>query len=291
MQGVNHVVPAADRLLRAFRFVPYARMDDIMVSFAAPGGGVGPHFDSYDVFLLQGSGRRRWRVSAQRDLALDARAPLKVLRDFRAEREWVLEPGDLLYLPPGIAHEGTALEPSLTYSIGFRAPSAHELASAFLAFLDDRLEAGDARYADPDLRPARRPAWLDDAFVDRCASMLAGIRWTRGDIGEFLGAYLSEPKPHVRFLPQARPLGRAAFARAVRHRGVRLAAATGMLYRRGRFHVNGESVRATGECGRVLERLADERMLAPGTSVTPEAAALLYSWYLAGWLQPGGDDG
>ncbi len=291
VQGVNHVVPAADRLLRAFRFVPYARMDDIMVSFAAPGGGVGPHFDSYDVFLLQGSGRRRWRVSAQRDLALDARAPLKVLRDFRAEREWVLEPGDLLYLPPGIAHEGTALEPSLTYSIGFRAPSARELASAFLAYLDDRLEAGDARYADPDLRPARRPAWLDDAFVDRCASMLAGIRWTRGDIGEFLGAYLSEPKPHVRFLPQARPLGRAAFARAVRHRGVRLAPATGMLYRRGRFHVNGESVRATGECGRVLERLADERMLAPGTSVTPEAAALLYSWYLAGWLQPGGDDG
>lgn len=284
VQGLNHLVPAADRLLRAFRFVPYARLDDVMVSYAAPGGGVGPHADSYDVFLLQGRGRRRWRIARSRQLELDERAPLKVLRRFRAEREWVLEPGDMLYLPPGIAHEGTALEPCLTYSIGFRAPSAHELAVAFLAFLEDRLAPGERRYADPDLRPARRPAALDGAFVERCIAMLGGIRWTRDDVEAFLGAHLSEPKPHVRFFPPARPLSRGAFERAAAGRGLRLAGASGMLFRHRAVYLNGERIVAAGATRRLLERLADERALPAGTSVTPAASALLYTWYRAGWL-------
>jgi 50S ribosomal protein L16 3-hydroxylase len=284
VQGLNHFVPDADRLLRAFRFVPYARLDDVMVSYAAPGGGVGPHFDSYDVFLLQGRGRRRWRIAQRGDPELDARAPLKVLRRFRPEEEWVLEPGDMLYLPPGIAHEGSALEPCLTYSIGFRAPSSRELAVAFLAFLEDRLDPGGERYADPDLRPARRPAALDDALVERSAALLAAVRWTRGDIEAFLGAYLSEPKPHVRFFAPARPLGRRAFERAAARGGTRLAAASGMLFRRGAVYLNGEQIAAAGPTRRVLERLANERALRPGTSVTPAAAALLYTWYRAGWI-------
>jgi len=284
VQGLNDFVPEADRLLRAFRFVPYARLDDVMVSYAAPGGGVGPHFDSYDVFLLQGRGRRRWRIAGRRDLELDPRAPLKMLRRFRPEEEWVLEPGDMLYLPPGVAHEGTALEPCLTYSIGFRAPSSRELAVAFLAFLEDRLDPGEQRYADPDLRPARRPAALDDALVERCAAMLAAVRWTRGDIEAFLGAYLSEPKLHVRFFPPARPLGQRAFERAAARGGLRLAGASGMLFRRGAVYLNGERIAATGPMRRVLERLADERALRPGNSVTPRAAALLYTWYRAGWI-------
>src|SRR5262245_8467264 len=191
VQGTNLHSDSADALLRRFAFVPYARLDDVMVSYAAPGGGVGPHFDSYDVFLLQGRGRRRWRIGGRRDLELDPRAPLKVLRRFRPRREWVLEPGDLLYLPPGIAHEGTALEPCRPCSIGFRAPAPRELAVAFLAFLEDHLAHGGRRYADPELRPARRPAALDDAFVARCAAMLEVARWTRGDIETFLGAHLS----------------------------------------------------------------------------------------------------
>jgi 50S ribosomal protein L16 3-hydroxylase len=255
-----------------------------MVSYAAPGGGVGPHFDSYDVFLLQGRGRRRWRIAQRGDPELDARAPLKVLRRFRPEEEWVLEPGDMLYLPPGIAHEGSALEPCLTYSIGFRAPSSRELAVAFLAFLEDRLDPGGERYADPDLRPARRPAALDDALVERSAALLAAVRWTRGDIEAFLGAYLSEPKPHVRFFAPARPLGRRAFERAAARGGTRLAAASGMLFRRGAVYLNGEQIAAAGPTRRVLERLANERALRPGTSVTPAAAALLYTWYRAGWI-------
>src|SRR5205085_6914360 len=104
VQGVNRVDAATDRLLRRFAFVPYARLDDVMVSYATPGGGVGPHFDSYDVFLVQGSGKRRWRVSRPRDAELEPDAPLKILRHFAAEDEWLLEPGDLLYVPPLWAH-------------------------------------------------------------------------------------------------------------------------------------------------------------------------------------------
>jgi 50S ribosomal protein L16 3-hydroxylase len=285
VQGLNHFVPDADRLMRAFRFVPYARLDDLMASYAAPGGGVGPHFDSYDVFLLQGRGRRRWRISRQRDLHLDARAPLKVLRRFRADEEWVLGPGDMLYLPPGIAHEGTALESCLTYSIGFRAPSTHELAAGFLGFLGDRLDLPERRYADPDLRPSRRPAAIDEALVDRCAAMLAAVRWTRADVEMFLGTFLSEPKSHVRFVRPAQPLGPRPFARAVDRSGIRLALATGMLYRRGQLYMNGEHVAASGPTRRLLEQLADERALRPGTSVTPDTAALLYTWYRAGWIE------
>ena len=115
VQGLNLELSAADALLRCFRFLPYARLDDVMVSHAAPGGGVGPHFDSYDVFLLQGPGKRRWRVGKPGNRLLDPAAPLKILRNFRYESEWVLDAGDMLYLPPGWAHEGVALEPCFTY--------------------------------------------------------------------------------------------------------------------------------------------------------------------------------
>jgi 50S ribosomal protein L16 3-hydroxylase len=238
------------------------------------------------VFLLQGSGRRRWRIATVRDAELDPRAPLKILKRFRAEREWVLEPGDMLYLPPGVAHEGVALEPCLTYSIGFRAPSVRELGTEFLAFLQDRLALPDTLYADPDLRPARAPALLDDALVARCVRMLRRVRWSRRDALEFIGCYLSEPKPHVRFVPPPRPLAAAAFARACARRGVTLAPATGMLYRENRVFVNGEAADVAPGARALLARLANRRALPAGTSVTPEAAALLYTWYRAGYLAP-----
>ncbi len=130
VQGLNLHLEAADRLLRRFAFLPQARLDDVMVSYAAPGGGVGPHADSYDVFLLQGEGRRVWRLARPRDWVFAADAPLKLIEDFRADDEYLLEPGDMLYLPPGWGHEGVALEPCFTYSIGFRAPQGAELAAA-----------------------------------------------------------------------------------------------------------------------------------------------------------------
>ena len=139
VQGVNLHLDAADRLLRRFDFVPAARLDDLMVSYAAPGGGVGPHFDSYDVFLLQGPGRRRWRIGRQDDLTLRPGLPLKILKDFAPEEEMVVEPGDLLYLPPTYAHDGVAIDECFTYSIGFRAPTTAELAGQFLADVSERV--------------------------------------------------------------------------------------------------------------------------------------------------------
>jgi 50S ribosomal protein L16 3-hydroxylase len=286
IQGLNHFVPAVDRMMRRFAFAPYARLDDVMVSYASRGGGVGPHVDSYDVFLLQGSGRRRWQIARDGATEVDPRAPLKILKRFRAEREWILEPGDMLYLPPGLAHDGVALEPSFTYSIGFRAPSAREAGTEFLAFLQDRLALPDTRYTDPDLRPARAPAMLDDALVERFLRMLARVRWSRRDALEFIGRYLSEPKPHVRFAPPQRPLSAAEFRRACARRGVALAPATGMLYRGGRLFVNGEAVEAPPGARAPLVRLADARALPARTSITPLAAALLYTWYRAGYVAP-----
>ena len=291
VQGLNHFVGAADRMMRAFAFIPYARLDDLMVSYAARGGGVGPHVDSYDVFLLQGGGRRRWRIATRGDRTLDPRAPLRMLRNFRAETEWVLDPGDLLYLPPGVAHEGTALEPCFTYSIGFRAPSARELGTEFLAFLQDHLALSETLYADPDLVPARAPARIDDVLLRRAARMIDAVRWSRRDVAEFIGRHLSEPKPHVRFVPPPRPLGAAGFARACARVGVSLAPATGMLHRAGHVFVNGEANAVRGAGGAVLRRLADRRELRPGTSFTRDALELLYTWYLAGYLRPGERDG
>jgi 50S ribosomal protein L16 3-hydroxylase len=286
VQGLNHFVPGADRMMRRFAFAPYTRLDDVMVSYAAPEGGVGPHVDSYDVFLLQGHGRRRWRIAERGDRTLDPRAPLKILRRFRAEREWVLGPGDMLYLPPGVAHEGVALEPCLTYSIGFRAPSVRSLGTEFLAFLQDRLALPETLYADPGLVATRAPARLDDAFVERCARMLGEVRWSPSLVVEFLGRHFSEPKPHVRFAAPPRPLVASAFARACARHGVALAPATGMLYRASRVFVNGESAIAPPAARAALARLADRRVLAAGTSITPAAAALLYTWYRAGYLGP-----
>lgn len=288
VQGLNHFLPAADALMRRFAFVPYARLDDVMVSYAATDGGVGPHVDSYDVFLLQGEGRRRWRISYQRDQEVDPRAPLKMLQHFRAEQEWVLEPGDMLYLPPGVAHDGVALDPCMTYSIGFRAPSAQELAQEFLSFVQDGLDL-DGRYADADLAPQRQPAQLGDAFVDRAARMLEAIRWKRADIERFLGQYLSEPKAHVQFEPPARPLARRAFEQACARRGVRLALPTQMLYRGTRVFINGEAISAPSSAGRALRRLADERKLAPHASHDTALAAMLHEWYRAGFVLLGAE--
>ncbi|OHE58375.1 MAG: cupin, partial [Thiobacillus sp. GWE1_62_9] len=156
VQSLNHVLPEADALLARFNFIPHARLDDLMVSYAVPGGSVGPHFDSYDVFLLQGQGHRRWQISTQTDLAILDDAPLKILRRFKPKEEWVLGPGDMLYLPPHVAHYGVAEDACTTYSIGFRAPTTEELAHGFLMHLQDTL-ALEGRYADPDLRLQAHP--------------------------------------------------------------------------------------------------------------------------------------
>ncbi len=166
VQGVNHHLPSAAKLLKKFDFIPHARLDDLMVSYAPRGGGVGPHFDPYDVFLLQGMGHRRWQISTQSDRTLIEGAPLRILQDFKVEQEWILAPGDMLYLPPQCAHNGIAEDDCMTYSIGFRTPAYQELAEQFLVYLQDRI-CVEGMYADPDLNTQLHPSEISDAMLNQ----------------------------------------------------------------------------------------------------------------------------
>jgi 50S ribosomal protein L16 3-hydroxylase len=199
VQGVDRLRPAAAALLERFFFFPRWRRDDVMVSFAARGGGVGAHVDNYDVFLIQGMGRRRWRIQERPEPALVRGLPLRVLRRFRADSEWVLGPGDMLYVPPGVAHEGVALEDSLTYSVGFRAPSHRALVAAFA----ERLLASipeDRLYADPDLRPATNPRRLERTALARMLrivrdEVLRGLRLDLSrELATLVGAATIRPR-------------------------------------------------------------------------------------------------
>ena len=288
VQGVNLVHPAGDELLRRFSFLPFARLDDLMVSYAAPGGGVGPHEDSYDVFLLQGFGRRRWRFGVQGDRTLTPGRPLKILRHFAPERDEVLAPGDMLYLPPHIAHDGVALEACTTYSIGFRAPGANELGVAFLDFLRDELDL-PGRYADPDLAPTRTPAEIGAAMQTRCLRLLKGVAWDRATASRFVGSFLSEPKPHVSFEPPASPLSPTAFRRRVAKDGTHVDRRALLLYDRTHLYVNGAALPWPARGAGTLRDLADHRALGPrdAAAMSPEAAAILYNWYRDGYVHSG----
>jgi 50S ribosomal protein L16 3-hydroxylase len=293
VQDVNHFVAEGRALLQCFDFIPYARLDDLMVSYARPGGGVGPHFDSYDVFLLQGSGHRSWRISSQRDLALLADAPLKLLADFHPEQEWVLGPGDMLYLPPECAHDGVAADECMTYSIGFRAPAWQELGVQFLVHLQDRLDLHGS-YADSGLEPTARPARLGSDLVHATRERLDRIRWSQAEVVRFLGCYLTEPKPHVVFEPPGRALSLHAFTRRALQTGVALALKSQMLYDGAEMFINGEHLRIDpgGRLSRAvrtrLRELADTRRLQPCREDPAALFEQLHAWYRAGYLSLGG---
>jgi 50S ribosomal protein L16 3-hydroxylase len=286
VQGVNLHVAAADRLLRKFSFLPWARLDDLMISYAVDGGGVGPHFDSYDVFLIQAGGRRRWRIGAQRDLSLVPGAPLKILARFTPSEEWIVEPGDMLYLPPHYAHDGLALGECVTCSVGFRAPSARELARGFLAYLEERVEL-KGMYRDPELARPRHPARIGEAMVSQVEKMLSGVRWTKADVRDFLGRQLSEPKPHVFFEPPSTPLSRGRFLQAWARSGLELDRRTQLLFSGARFFLNGETVEIPA-CDRSrLAELADLRRLAAPQDMSEAGLDLIYEWYRCGFVLPG----
>ncbi len=287
VQELNHYLPSAEALLQQFDFIPHARLDDLMVSYAPAGGGVGPHFDSYDVFLLQGLGHRRWQISAQQDLALIEGAPLRILQNFSVEQEWILGPGDMLYLPPQYAHNGIAEDECMTYSIGFRAPTTQEIATQFLVYMQDKI-ALPGRYADPDLRLQAHPAEMSTEMLAQWSAMIAQIQWSQADIVEFAGRYLTEPKPHVYFQPPEDPLSQRAFVAQVKQQGVRLSPPSHMLFYRQQFYMNGERVLVSA--GDVeLMQLADTRRLQLDIWVLP-LLDWLYECYLDGYVMVGMSD-
>ncbi len=286
VQGVNLHSDAADALLRKFAFLPYARLDDLMVSYAAPGGGVGPHFDSYDVFLLQGFGRRRWRYGMQDDLTLRPRLPVRILRNFKPQLDSMLAPGDMLYLPPAYAHDGIAIDACTTYSIGFRAATHTELAQSFLDWLRDRVEL-PGRYVDPDARAASEPARVGATMQRRAVATLAALRWDRVGVARFLGTMLSEPKPEVVFEPPPRPFARAAFAAALVRQGLYLDRRTQWLYDDEAIYVNGDAHPWPRRDHAKLKLLANTRQLGATSAAALGAATVnfLHEAYRHGFLR------
>jgi 50S ribosomal protein L16 3-hydroxylase len=281
VQGLDVHLDAARALLSRFRFVPDARLDDLMVSYASDGGSVGPHIDSYDVFLLQVAGRRRWRYGRCARPVLRNGVPLKMLQRFEPTESHLLEPGDMLYLPPGWAHEGAAVGGDcMTASIGFRAPTQAELARVLLERLADNggdgpspryRDAGQAATAQPGAVPAALQAFAQQALQRALAEP--------GAIARALGEWLTEPKPQVWFEGRNEAALRAGDGLALDRR-------SRMVYDEQQVFFNGESFRAGGSDARLMRRLADERALAPDEvrRLGAGARALIAEWLQSGWL-------
>ena len=285
VQGVDLHHQPTHELLRQFRFVPDARLDDLMISYASDGGGVGPHFDSYDVFLLQAQGRRRWSIGRQRDLALQPDVPLKILSHFEPEESFELEAGDMLYLPPRYAHDGVAIgDDCMTCSIGLRSPAAVALGADLLAriaeaeadALHDAVGAA-VHYRDPAQPAPTSPAAMPEALQAFARDAVRAALRGADIIERALGESMTEPKPTVWFDPGEAP---------ARFNEVALDRRTRMLYDARHLYINGESFRASGRDARLMQRLADQRSLGPAdlARASDDALALLGDWCEAGWI-------
>jgi 50S ribosomal protein L16 3-hydroxylase len=286
VQSVNHHLPDATSLLALFNFIPNARLDDLMVSYAPNGGGVGAHFDSYDVFLLQGSGKRKWKISSQKDLSLIEDAPLRILKNFKTEEEWVLEAGDILYLPPQIAHWGSAVgDNCMTYSIGFRAPKKTELIYEFLSYLQDNI-AVEGLYEDADLKLQAHPAEIHQSMLIKVDAILKKISWNKETIADFLGLYLTEPKAEVIFSPN-RKISVKEFEKKLAKKPIRLDLKSQLLFYQHNFYLNGDRLIVPSALIDCTQKLADHRILDTpnlAKNVQEKLACILHEAYLAGFL-------
>ncbi|MGV3556408.1 MAG: JmjC domain-containing protein [Croceibacterium sp.] len=282
VQSVDHHVPAVAALLEAFRFIPDWRIDDVMVSYADDGGGVGAHYDQYDVFLLQGLGRRRWQLggSCDEQTELLPHDDLRLLADFEPLDEWILEPGDMLYVPPGVAHNGIAVgDQCMTYSIGFRAPSRSELIAGWSEHLLAEL-GDDERYTDSDLAVQRNPGEIGSGALDRLHAMTAAALGDRDAFARWFGQFTTAPKnPDIDWRPE-QPLEAAEAARLLlagipllRNPASRISfARTEPLS----LFVDGECYQCTGETAAFAELLCDQRrfILSPAMAGSSEVVAL-----------------
>ncbi|MDQ0569385.1 50S ribosomal protein L16 3-hydroxylase [Variovorax paradoxus] len=287
VQGVDLHHDGVHALLQQFRFLPDARLDDLMISYASDKGGVGAHFDSYDVFLLQAQGRRRWSIGQQSDLRLQQGVPLKILENFEPEQSFVLEPGDMLYLPPRYAHDGVAVgDDCMTCSIGLRSSATGELgadllarmAQAYSEALEDAGPTELARYRDPSQPAVNAPAAMPAALQAFARKAVDAALRDPDAIDRALGESLTEPKANVWF-------DEGGETPDVLHHVV-LDRRTRMLYDARHLYINGESFRAGGADATLMRRLADQRALGPRelARASDGARALLAEWCEAGWL-------
>jgi len=205
VQAVDHWHEASAALMRPFRFLPDWRTDDLMISFSVPGGGVGPHFDQYDVFIIQGTGRRRWRVGEKTELKQHCPHPdLLQVEPFDAIIDEEMEPGDILYIPPGFPHEGYSLENALNYSVGFRAPSGRELISGFADHVLSR-ELGSYRFSDPDVQPRENPAEILPAELAGIRQMMLDVIDQPHQFNQWFGEFISQSRHELDIAPPEPP--------------------------------------------------------------------------------------
>jgi len=281
VQGVDLHAERARAMLEPFRFVTDARLDDLMISFATDGGGVGPHLDPYDVFLIQLQGRRRWRIGPVKDRRLVDGAPLKLLRHFAPTQDLVLEPGDLLYLPPLWGHDGVAVGTCMTASVGFRAPTRQTIVREVLPLLADALP--EAQAWDGLYRDAGSTATTSPARVPASLQVFARAAWRRtlgerGRLAQALGQWLTEPKPQVWF-DAGSPLSNP-------RKALRLDRRSRMMYDSAQLYLNGEAFACAARDAGLLQRLADRRELSATerARLSKSAAKLVDQWASAGWL-------
>jgi 50S ribosomal protein L16 3-hydroxylase len=297
VQSVDIHDDAAAALMHQFRFVPDVRLDDLMMSLATVGGGVGPHFDSYDVFLLQAKGRRRWRFGQQDDLSLVPELPLKILKHFTPTQEVILEPGDMLYLPPQVAHDGVALEECMTISVGFRAPDEAALARGMLEAAADQITARlglasgpygepalpgpslNKLYRDPAQTATGEPGKIPEQLLRAALQAVKKIKFDEALATRFLGCWLTEPNQAAVFETGDLPEDDFGTHWLLDRR-------TRMLYRGKQLFINGEAAHVKPEKG--LKLLADQRVLFMGTraalALSDDARDAIEDWLDAGWL-------
>ena len=290
LQGMEAHHPAAANILSWFRFIPDARLDDLMISIAGIGGGVGPHFDSYDVFLIQMSGRRQWRISEQKDLTLNPKLPLKILKNFQYEQEWILEPGDMLYLPPHIAHDGIALDSGCqTWSVGFRSPSFKELLQEGLWRLAESLEDVpelEEKFADPKQAATENAEQLPLELIKQLSTQLEKLKLHQ--IDAFLpgvAAYLSEPKQQAFFDGPTKPLNPNAFLKHLAQKELKPSPQTRILSLGKSVYCNGDDVtkNQAPQIASTWRTLSAKKALKTQKLSNIQGSSL-YEAYLAGWL-------
>ena len=288
IQGVDLHHEGVHGLLQQFRFVPDARLDDLMISYASDGGGVGPHFDSYDVFLLQAHGQRKWRIGRQKKFELQEDVPLKILKEFKPEAEFLLNPGDMLYLPPGYAHDGIALGECMTYSVGFKVPRRAELASELFTGLSEEMADAcgtvkDVIYADPKQGAAIQDAGIPKSLQQFAKQAVAQALKNPQMLNCLLGESLTEPKANVWFDPPDQDDLQTYQWPC----DIRLDRRTKMLFDAQHVFVNGESFRATGQDAKWLRKLANQKFLEArfAKNLSQTAAELVQAWWEEGWWQ------
>ena len=260
VQNINHYLPFAESFLNLFKFIPYARLDDLMISYATKKGSVGPHFDSYDVFLFQAQGIREWKISDQKKFTLDKKSSIKIITNFKSKNSWVLKPGDMLYLPPNIGHWGISQsDDCLTYSIGFRAPATFEIQSKFLDFIQDHLITNENEiYKDPNLAPQKNPAEISSNMTKAMRNIVDRLRWDKSSINHFIGQLLSEPIESSIFETR-RPLSLKAFEKRIVNKTLKLNSKTRMLFIKNNFYINGEFIKIDKKYTPFLKQLANDR--------------------------------